>query len=180
VNGSQKYKSTLDEPTMRLLVFLHGTVIMHASATGRTREERVAQVRIAADPTLRDYAEYVPVDNAVAKLWRWREQGVRIDYLSSHQKAHDVAKDDWVLQKYGFPSGRVLARADGESYGQIAAREMPDVLIEDNCESIGPDQITYLRIRPELRSRIKSIIVPEFGGIDHLPNASHLLLTFES
>jgi hypothetical protein len=83
-------------------------------------------------------------------------------------------------QKYGFPSGRVFARADGQSYGQIAAREMPDVLIEDNCESIGPDQITYLQIRPGLRSRIKSIIVPEFGGIDHLPNASHLLLTFES
>lgn len=95
MNGSQKYKSTLDEPTMRLLVFLHGTVIMHASATGRTREERVAQVRIAADPTLHDYAEYVPVDNAVAKLWRWREQGVRIDCLSSHQNSHDVAKDDW-------------------------------------------------------------------------------------
>jgi hypothetical protein len=88
---------------MRLLVFLHGTVIMHPSATGRTREERVAQVRIAADPTLRDYAEYVPVDNAVAKLWRWREQGVRIDYLSSHRNSDDVAKDGWVLQKIRLP-----------------------------------------------------------------------------
>ena|SRR6266566_6462961 len=165
---------------MRLIIFLHGTVIMHPSASGRTREERVAQVRIGADPTLHQYVKYVPIDNAVAKLGRWREQGVQIDYLSSHRSSGDVAKDDLVLQRYGFPYGRVLARADGEGYGQIAAREMPDVLIEDDCESIGANEITYLQIRPELRSRIKSIIIPEFGGIDHLPDASESLLTFES
>jgi len=115
----------------------------------------------------------------VTKLQRWRDQHAEIDYLSSHRNADDVAKDASVLRNYGFPSGRVLARQPGESYGEVAERAMPDVLIEDDCESIGADQITYPQIRPELRARIKSIIVPEFGGIDHLPDSSQALLTFE-
>jgi hypothetical protein len=45
-----------------------------------------------------------------------------------------------------------------------------DVLIEDDCESIGPGQITYPLIPSAARAHIKSIIVPEFGGIDHLPD----------
>jgi hypothetical protein len=74
----------------------------------------------------------------------------------------------------------VLARQPGESYGEVAGREMPDVLIEDDCESInGAGEITYPQIRPELRVRIKSIIVPEFCGIDHLPDSIQALLTFE-
>jgi hypothetical protein len=165
---------------MRLLIFLHGTVIMHSGATGRTREERVAQVRTRADPSLRVYADYVPVDNAVAKLQRWRDQGAQIDYLSSHQSSGDIAMDASVLQKYGFPAGRVLAREPGEGYDEVAERARPDVLIEDDCESIGAGKITYSQIGPELRARIKSIIVPEFDGIDHLPDSVQALLTFES
>jgi hypothetical protein len=40
---------------VRLLVFLHGTTLMHPGALGRTREQRVAQVRDGDDPTLHDY-----------------------------------------------------------------------------------------------------------------------------
>ena len=69
---------------MRLLVFLHGTVLMHAGGVGVTRAERVAQVR--------------------------------------------------------------------------------------NCESIGAAQTTYPQIPSALRARIKSIVIPEFGGINHLPD----------
>jgi len=165
---------------MRLLIFLHGTAIMHPGAVGRTREERVAQVRTGADPALHDYAAYVPVGDVVAKLRRWRDEGAEIGYLSSHRDPGDVAKDVSVLLEYGFPPGRVLARGPGESYGDVAGREMPDVLIEDDCESInGGSEITYPQIRPKLRARIKSIIVPEFGGIDHLPNSLQALLTFQ-
>jgi hypothetical protein len=39
---------------MRLLVFLHGTVLMHAGAVDVTRAERVAQVR-AKHPTVREH-----------------------------------------------------------------------------------------------------------------------------
>jgi hypothetical protein len=165
---------------MRLLIFLHGTAIMHPGGLGRRREERVAQARTGADPALHDYAAYVPVDSVVAKLQRWQEEGAQIDYLSSHRDPTAVAEDAFVLQKHGFPSGRVLAREPGESYGDVAVREMPDVLIEDDCESIdGAGEITYPQIRPDVRAGIKSIIVPEFGGIDHLPDSLDGLRAFE-
>ncbi|HEX6332096.1 MAG TPA: hypothetical protein VF129_12560 [Actinomycetota bacterium] len=157
---------------MRLLVFLHGTTLMHPGALGRTRGERVAQVRTGSDPALQELDAYVPVDGAVAKLRRWHEQGAGIDYLSSHREPEEVAKDELLLARFDFPPGRVLARGPGESYGDVAARAMPDVLIEDDCESLdGGSEITYPQIRAELRARITSIVVPEFGGIDHLPDS---------
>ena len=78
---------------MRLLVFLHGTALMHPGAVGRTRQERVAQVRAAQEPTLHDYDAYVPVGNVVAKLRHRQHQGAQIAYLSSHRNPEDVAKD---------------------------------------------------------------------------------------
>src|SRR5262245_44018919 len=108
---------------------------MHASAVGRTRDERVAQVRERADPTLRDFAAYVPVEGAFAKLALWHEQGARIDYLSSHRSPDAVRMDASILRRYGFPLGRVLHRRFGERYGDVAGRDLPDVLIEDDCES---------------------------------------------
>jgi hypothetical protein len=163
---------------MRLLVFLHGTVLMHAGAVGVTRAERVAQVR-AKHPTVRQYAAYVPVGDAVAKLRRWQAAGAVIEYLSSHRNPDDVAVDVLVLRTHDFPADRVLARHPGESYGDVAGREAPDVLIEDDCESIGADQIAYPQLAPSVRARIKSIIIPEFGGIDHLPDDPQALLTLE-
>jgi len=160
---------------MRLLVFLHGTVLMHAGGVGVSRGERVAQVR-AKHPTVGEYASYVPVGDAVAKLRRWQDAGAVVDYLSSHQNPDDVARDILVLRAYGFPAGRVLARRPGESYGDIAGREAPDILIEDDCESIGSGQITCPQIPNAARAQIKSIIVPEFGGIDHLPDDPQALL----
>ena len=165
---------------MRLLIFLHGTAIMHPGGVGRTREERVAQVRTGADPALHDYGAYVPVGDVVAKLRRWDEQGAEIAYLSSHRNQDDVGKDAQVLRAHGFPTGPILARRPGESYGDVVEREVPDVLIEDDCESIGDAEVAHPQIRPELRARITSIIVPEFGGIDHLPDSLQALGTFPS
>jgi hypothetical protein len=132
---------------VRLLVFLHGTVLMHSGAIGVTRAERVAQVR-AGHPTISDYAAYVPVDGAVAKLHRWEDAGAQIDYLCSHRNPDGVALDAFVLRMHGFPPGRVLARQPGESYGDVAGREAPDVLIEDDCESIGLTRSRTRRYRP--------------------------------
>jgi hypothetical protein len=77
---------------MRLLVFLHGTVLMHAGGVGVARAERVAQVR-AHHPTVGDYGAYVPVGGAVAKLRRWQDAGAVVDYLSSHRDPNDVTLD---------------------------------------------------------------------------------------
>ena len=99
-----------------------------------------------------------------------------VDYLSSHRNPDDVALDALVLRTHSFPVGRVLARLPGESYGDVAGREAPDVLIEDDCESIGSGQITYPQIPSTVRAQINSIIIPEFGGIDHLPDDPQALL----
>jgi hypothetical protein len=74
---------------------------------------------------------------------------------------------------------RALARQAGESYGDVAERGGPDVLIEDDCESIGANEVTYPQTPPDVRARIKSIVVPEFGGLNHLPASPQALLTFE-
>jgi hypothetical protein len=37
-------------------------------------------------------------------------------------------------------------------------------------DSIGPGQVTYPQLRRDVRDRVKSLIVPQFGGIDHLPD----------
>lgn len=82
----------------------------------------------------------------------------------------------------GLPScagtGSRLAASSPASPARATGRSLPDVLVEDDCESIGAEQITYPQIRPDLRSCIKSIVVPEFGGIDHLPDSLRDLLVF--
>ena len=164
---------------MRIMVFLHGTVIMHRNAAGRPREERIRQVH-DGDESLYDFASYVPVDNAVAKLQGWKQQGAEILYLSFHTRTEDIEVDKAVLRKHCFPDGQVFFRQDGEQYKNVAERVLPDILIEDNCESIGGEaEMTYPHIKPELEARIKSIIVREFGGIDYLPDQLSRLRSYD-
>lgn len=155
---------------MRLLIFLQGTTIMHPSAVGHTRAERVQQVH-EKEPSILAYAAYVPVGDAVSKLRRWSEQGAEIVYLSSHTHQADVDKDQAVLRAYDFPVGQIAFRQEGEGYQDVAERVLPDVLIEDDCESIGGAiEMTYPHIRPAVQASITSIVVREFEGIDHLPD----------
>jgi hypothetical protein len=158
------------EPMVKIMIFLHGTSIMHKNALNRTREERVKQV-LDDDESLYNFAAYVPVGNVAQKLQIWKKQGAEIVYLSSHKKEEDVEKDKVVLQNYGFPNGQVFFRHRSERYNEIAERVLPDILIEDDCESIGGEKnMTYPHIKSELKGRIKSVVVKEFGGIDHLPD----------
>lgn len=155
---------------MKILIFLHGTLIMHKSAEGKTREERVKQV-VDGDPFVHDYTSYIPVGNAVEKLKSWQAQGAEILYLSSHEIAEDVEKDKIVLEKYNFPKGQIFYRQNGETYKDIAEKIIPDVLIEDDCESIGGEkEMTITFVKSEIKQKIKSIVVKEFSGIDNLPN----------
>ena len=81
---------------MKILIFLHGTTIMHRGALGQSREERVRQV-LASEKSVREYESYVPVGNAVKRLQRWHHQGAEIIYLSSHRNPINVEKDRAVL-----------------------------------------------------------------------------------
>ncbi len=151
------------------MVFLHGTAIMHESGVGKTPAERVRQVQ-EGDHSVKEYENYVPVGQSKEKLQTWSEQGAEIVYLSSHEDEESVEKDKVVLERYDFPQGEIYYRQNGEAYGQVVERVGCDVLIEDDCESIGGVvEMTYPQIRDDLKLRIKSIVVREFGGIDHLP-----------
>jgi hypothetical protein len=157
---------------MKILVFLHGTTIMHRNAEGLTREEIIKQVT-EGDEVVHDYALYIPVGNAVKKLQEWKGQGAKLCYLSSHKNAKDIEKDKFVLKKYAFPDGQIFYRRNREEYKDIVERiqPLPDVIVEDNCESIGGTvEMVYPNLKPELKNKINSIVVKEFGGIDYLPD----------
>lgn len=155
---------------MKIGVFLHGTTIMHRSAVGRSQEERVRQVQ-EGEASVRDFASYVPVGNAVDKLWTWSKQGAEIIYISSHKRLFNVELDQAVIARAHFPDGPLVFRAHNETYRDVAERILPDILIEDDCESIGGErQMIFPSLQPELQASMTSIVVREFEGIDHLPD----------
>lgn len=155
---------------MRILVFLHGTAIMHRTAAGRPRADRVRQSR-QRDRSVLDFASYVPTEAAVEKVRAWRRHGAAISYLSSHRDAADVELDRAVLAAQGFPAGTVFAREPGESYADAARRAGADIVVEDDCESIGGRSQTIAAGLAATPGRaVTSVIVPEFGGLAHLPD----------
>lgn len=154
---------------MKILIFTEGTIIMHKNAVGHTREEIVRQVE-AKESSIHDYASYVPIKKAPSKIKGWYDLGAEIIYLTSRKKPHDVEQIKQVLTKYGFPRGQLEYRQGKEEYKDVAERIMPDVLIEDDCESIGGEnKMTITHVSPDKKAKIKSIPLKEFGGIDHLP-----------
>jgi len=160
---------------MKILIFTEGTIIMHKTAIGHSREEIVKQskgfLRIFRDKSVYDYKSYVPVGNAVKKLQNWKKDGAEILYLTSRRKPEEIKQIQNILQKFKFPDGQLLFRQKDEEYKDVAERIIPDVLIEDDCESIGGiDEMTITHVKPEIKKKIKSIPIKEFGGIDHLPN----------
>ena len=75
--------------------------------------------------------------------------------------------------RYGFPEGAVYFRGTGEAYGDVAKRVQPGIIVEDDCENFGArakENIVSLNLPPELKGKVKSVIVPEFGGLDQLPD----------
>jgi hypothetical protein len=123
-------------PAVRILVFLHGTAIMHPTAVGRPRAERVRQSRQRGWAVL-DFAAYVPTEAAVEKVRSWQHHGAIICYLSSHASAAGADLDRAVLARHGFPTGTVFFRQPGENHASVARRAAADVVVEDDCESIG-------------------------------------------
>ena len=98
-------------------------------------------------------------------------RGAKILYLTSRIKPREVEDIKSVLKKHGFPEGQLLFRQKGEEYKDVAEKAMPNVLIEDDCESIGGmEEMTITNIKPDLKKKIKSVVVKEFEGIDHLPD----------
>src|SRR3989339_1295520 len=155
---------------MKILIFTEGTIIQHKNAAGLTRDEIIKQVK-DNEESVQDFSSYIPIGNATQKINTWKNQGVKICYLTSRKKSDEVETIKFVLQKYNFPKGELYFRKESEEYKDVALQIMPDILIEDDCESIGGEnEMTITHLNPETRQKIKSIPIKEFGGIDHLPH----------
>ncbi len=154
---------------MKLLVFTEGTLLIPLQWAGLPREAMVELSRNGHAPS--DYSAQLPAGGAVGKLWAWRRGGAEIAYLTSRTAPAEVEAVRGVLERLGFPEGPLYFRQAGEQYQHAAERAAPDVIVEDDCESIGGEaEMTYPHLPPHLKALIKSVIVPEFGGLDHLPD----------
>lgn len=125
---------------------------------------------------LYSHNSYIPIDNAPELLKTWRMQGGNIIYCTSRkgEQAENIAS---ILMQYSFPGNCLVARDKGEKYKDIVEQIQPDILIEDDCKSIGGAwQLCIKKVRPEIKENIKSIIIPEFKGISHLPTGINELM----
>ena len=70
-----------------------------------------------------------------------------------------------------------MSRRNGESYSDIAVGAKPDVIVEDDCESIGgAREMIYPNLPESAKQLIASVIVKEFEGVDGLPDNPELLV----
>lgn len=119
---------------------------------------------------------YIPINNAVSIIRSWDEQGAEIFYFTSSRKPKQVEAIKVNLLKHQFKGTKLYFRSEKQEYSDVVEEVIPDILIEDDCRSIGGEKemcITY--VKPEIKSMIKSIIVKEFKGIEDLSkNLSYL------
>ena len=150
---------------MKVGVFPHGTAIVHASAAGVPRSQRVEQVR-RGDATVTDFGSYIPTPRTVDKLANWAtsRNRDRLRQLASPRGRPARRRSS------GFPDGPVHARRDGEDYGALVDRLSLDMLIENDCGSIGG-------LGPDIRRRIRCVLLPAFARLADLPDDPHILMT---
>lgn len=138
----------------RVLIFTEGTILAPSSISKHF-----------------NHASYIPIKNAVAKITSWYQQGFEIMYLTSCKKEKHVYEIKELLIKNQFKGQRLYYRDKRQKYKDIVEEIMPDILIEDDCRSIGGQwQMCITYVKPKIKVGIKSIVVKEFKGIDDLPD----------
>ena len=136
---------------LTIMVFAEGTILMPKSWLG-----------------LYNHSSYVPIGNAVNIVNAWQQQEANIIYCTSRRKKQAV-KTASILRAYGFCGFCLVAREAKECYVDIVEALRPDILIEDDCKSIGGTWQTCIhKVKAEIKQQIKSIVVSEFKGINHL------------
>ena len=145
---------TFVDRKLTIMIFLEGTILV----PGR----------------LIDYfshGKYIPKGNCVNKISSWSNEGARIVYMTYVKKASSAEAVKNILVKYKFPGQYLYHRTKGEKYKDIVEAVKPDILIEDDCKSIGGKwQMSITYVDNNIKDKIKSIVVKEFKGIDFLPD----------
>lgn len=111
---------------------------------------------------------YKPIGNAVNTVNALYDKGHSV-YLCSYVRESRYKFIKSVIDFYGMKYTEILCRKKGEQYSEIVERIKPDILIEDDCASIGGlKNCCITNVKDEIKLKIKSVIVPEFGGIDNI------------
>lgn len=128
--------------------------------------------------TLYVHQSYIPIGNCLQKIQQWHDQGAQIFYCASRRKQKQIHIIADILTQYGLPGSRLYYRQKKQAYQDIVAQIMPDVLIEDDCKSIGGKwQMCITHVPEKIKCRITAVTVKEFRGIDHLPDTLKDLMT---
>jgi hypothetical protein len=115
-------------------------------------------------------SRYIPIGGCVGKIRCLEEQGAEILYCTSRKREKNRNAIADILRRYHFPGTRLYYRAEKQRYKDIIEEVMPDILIEDDCKSLGGAwQMCITDVKPEVKGKIKSIVVKEFVGLDSLP-----------
>lgn len=111
---------------------------------------------------------YKPIGNAVEIVNTLYEKGYEI-YLCSYVRNTRYNFIKSIVDFYGMKYTEILCRNKGETYREIVERLKPNILIEDDCKSIGGLKACCITgVKDEIKKEIQSIIVPEFAGIDNV------------
>jgi hypothetical protein len=112
---------------------------------------------------------YIPIENAVDIIKSWNEQGAEIIYCTSSRKLKEVEAVKANLIKHKFKGTKLYYRSENQEYRDIVELVVPNILIEDDCRSIGGEsQMCITHVKPEIKNKIKPISVEEFKGIENL------------
>ena len=153
VNSIAKHNSHKLDKTIKIMIFTEGTILGPRNIFQHF-----------------NHAKYIPIKNSVKLIKSWQQQGAEITYLTSRRKEKHVHEIKDLLLKNHFPGQYLFYREEGQKYKDIVELVIPDILIEDDCRSIGGKwQMTITYVKPEVKDKVKSIIVKEFEGIDNLP-----------
>ena len=137
---------------MKIMIFAEGTILKPKSWF-----------------SLYNHRTYIPIGNAVSIIEAWHQQDVEILYFTSRRgkQAKEIAQ---LLKEYGFAGSKLYFREKKQAYKDIVESVKPNILIEDDCRSIGGSwQMCISHIKPSMMEFIHSIVVKEFRGIDQLP-----------
>lgn len=103
--------------------------------------------------SLYNHNTYIPIGNAVNIIAAWQQQGANIIYCTSRKKkqADKIAS---LLKEYGFPGTLLVAQEQKEAYKDLVELLQPDILIEDDCKSIGGAwQMCITKVNQNLKKR---------------------------
>ena len=131
----------------KLMVFLEGTAF-------NTKPLALCSARRA----------YTPIGGAVQKINSWHGQYTVVLCTYRRWRTGLVRR---ALRQYGVQYAVLEHRRRGEQYADVVLRVHPDILVEDDCSSIGgAAEMCVTKLPQNELERIRSIVVPEFGGID--------------